>query len=152
MKFNKSNLNKPLLNFQIVFIIFQYFCCTHISQTHWLTWQVHFLFMCVSHFVSVFSHFKLSLGFIFFLHSIHYKYSQLQLSQNLRMYVCMYVRTNFGAAYNLHKLTYGSEIWYMCSLAKYPGVFFSFFLNSIFFVRYPPFTGISRHLTSFKSK
>ena len=61
-----------------------------------------------------------------------FQYSQLQLSYNLRMSVSVCVSVcpnNFGAASRCQNLTDLSEIWYTCSLGKYLGFFFLFFLN-----------------------
>ena len=82
---------------------------------------------CMNKYILYFNHDKLNKDF--FMPVSVFSTSVLNFSW-ARIWECMYVRTNFGAAYNLHKLnklTYGSEIWYMCSLAKYPGMFFSFF-------------------------
>ena len=47
----------------------------------------------------------------------------------LSVCLCMCMSQNFGAAWKLQKWFVLAEIWHICSLGEYLGVFFSFFKN-----------------------
>jgi len=70
-----------------------------------------------------------------------FTFSQLQLSYNLTMCVCVSVSMpkNFGAAWRAQKCLHLAEIWHTCSLSNYLGSFFFYFLRILIFGAWGPF-------------